>query len=124
MGGKQWDQPPEMQIDASKTYKLVIESGKGNIELELNPQQAPKTVNNFVFLAREARKDSQGGCAVNIVLWVVQILLALAYGGAAYQHSFGAAQTKLRPGYEWMSEVPQALLIVVAICEFLGAAAR
>ena len=57
MSEKQWDQPPEMQIDASKNYKVVIETGKGNIELELYPQQAPKTVNNFVFLAQEGFYD-------------------------------------------------------------------
>ena len=39
MPAKQWNRPPEMQIDASKTYKAVIETGKGTIELELYPQQ-------------------------------------------------------------------------------------
>jgi peptidyl-prolyl cis-trans isomerase B (cyclophilin B) len=57
MSGKQWAQPPEMQIDSSKTYKAVIETSKGSIELQLDPQQAPKTVNNFVFLAREGFYD-------------------------------------------------------------------
>ena len=57
MSEKQWDQPPEMQIDPSKNYKVVIETCKGNIELELYPQQAPKTVNNFVFLAQEGFYD-------------------------------------------------------------------
>ena len=57
MSEKQWDQPPEMQIDPSKNYKVVIETGKGVIELELYPQQAPKTVNNFVFLAQEGFYD-------------------------------------------------------------------
>ena len=53
MAKLQWDNPPEMQIDTSKAYKATIESSKGTIELELSPQEAPKTVNNFVFLARE-----------------------------------------------------------------------
>jgi len=57
MSEKQWDQPPEMQIDPNKNYKVVIETGKGNIELELYPQQAPKTVNNFVFLAQKGFYD-------------------------------------------------------------------
>ena len=57
MSAKQWDQPPEMKIDPSKNYKVVIETGKGAIELELYPQQAPKTVNNFVFLAQEGFYD-------------------------------------------------------------------
>ena len=53
MTKKQWDNAPEMQIDASKTYGVTIESSRGIIELELYPQHAPKTVNNFVFLAKE-----------------------------------------------------------------------
>jgi peptidyl-prolyl cis-trans isomerase B (cyclophilin B) len=57
MTEKQWDQSPEMQIDTEKSYAVVIETDKGNIEIELYPQNAPKTVNNFVFLAREGFYD-------------------------------------------------------------------
>src|ERR671910_40322 len=39
---KQWSKPPEMQIDPKRKYKAHMETDK-----------APKTVNNFVFLARE-----------------------------------------------------------------------
>ncbi len=46
-----------MNIDASKTYKVKIETSKGDIELELYPEHAPKTVNNFVFLVREGFYD-------------------------------------------------------------------
>lgn len=53
----QWDCPPQMQIDPDKVYKAVIETGKGSIELELYPKHAPKTVNNFVFLAGEGFYD-------------------------------------------------------------------
>ncbi|MFQ5574823.1 MAG: peptidylprolyl isomerase [Terriglobia bacterium] len=41
-----------MQIDASKVYKATVKTEKGAIELELYPEHAPKTVNNFVFLAK------------------------------------------------------------------------
>ncbi|MBI2361238.1 MAG: peptidylprolyl isomerase [Deltaproteobacteria bacterium] len=54
---KEWKNPPEMKIDAKKRYKATIETQRGNIELELYPQHAPKTVNNFVFLAREGFYD-------------------------------------------------------------------
>ena len=57
MGSKQWGQPPEMQIDASKAYSITIETNRGNIGLELYPEHAPNTVNNFVFLAREGFYD-------------------------------------------------------------------
>ena len=54
---KQWNNPPEMVIDPQKSYHITIETGRGAIEVELYPQYAPKTVNNFVFLAREGFYD-------------------------------------------------------------------
>jgi cyclophilin family peptidyl-prolyl cis-trans isomerase len=50
---KRWDNPPEMKIDPNKTYTATIDTTKGKIVLELFPKEAPKTVNSFVFLARE-----------------------------------------------------------------------
>ncbi|MCA9990323.1 MAG: peptidylprolyl isomerase [Ardenticatenaceae bacterium] len=46
-----------MLIDVKKAYTAVIATAKGTIEIELQPQYAPKTVNNFVFLAREGFYD-------------------------------------------------------------------
>ncbi len=57
MGEKQWDSPPAMQIDPKKAYQVTMETDKGTIELELYPQYAPNTVNNFVFLAKEGFYD-------------------------------------------------------------------
>ncbi len=57
MATKQWKTAPEMQIDPKKKYFATIETDRGNIEIELFPQHAPKTVNNFVFLAREGFYD-------------------------------------------------------------------
>jgi peptidyl-prolyl cis-trans isomerase B (cyclophilin B) len=57
MNSMQWKNPPEMQIDSKKTYQAQMETSKGLIELELYPEYAPKTVNNFVFLAREGYYD-------------------------------------------------------------------
>ncbi len=54
---KQWNNPPAMQIDPQKAYRAKIETERGTIELELYPQHAPKTVNNFVFLAQEGFYD-------------------------------------------------------------------
>jgi len=53
MPAQQWDAPPEMQIDTDATYHATIETEKGAIELDLFPDEAPRTVNNFVFLAEE-----------------------------------------------------------------------
>ncbi|MBW1983424.1 MAG: peptidylprolyl isomerase [Deltaproteobacteria bacterium] len=46
-----------MKIDANKSYQAVMETSKGTIELELYPQHASQTVNNFVFLSREGFYD-------------------------------------------------------------------
>lgn len=54
---KQWTSPPEMQIDPKKNYLVTMETNKGTIELELYPEYAPQTVNNFVFLAQEGFYD-------------------------------------------------------------------
>jgi peptidyl-prolyl cis-trans isomerase B (cyclophilin B) len=54
---KQWKNPPEMQIDPRKKYTATMETNRGTIVIELYPQYAPKTVNNFVFLAGESYYD-------------------------------------------------------------------
>jgi len=54
---KQWTTPPAMQIDPAKKYRATMTTSKGVIEIEFYPQYAPKTVNNFVFLAREGFYD-------------------------------------------------------------------
>jgi peptidyl-prolyl cis-trans isomerase B (cyclophilin B) len=57
MTEQQWKVPPEMQIDASRNYAVSIATNRGTIELELYPQHAPQTVNNFVFLAKQGFYD-------------------------------------------------------------------
>ncbi len=49
----QYKSQPEMQIDPSKKYTAIIHTSKGDMQVELFAKQAPVTVNNFVFLARE-----------------------------------------------------------------------
>ena len=57
MPAKQWNQPPAMEIDAAKTYDAVVETTRGTVVIRLEPKHAPKTVNNFVFLARQGFYD-------------------------------------------------------------------
>jgi len=45
-------QQPEMQIDLDTIYQVVIGTNRGDITMELDPQLAPVTVNNFVSQAR------------------------------------------------------------------------
>lgn len=54
----QYSAPPAMQIDPQKTYTATLHTTKGEITIELFPGEAPKTVNNFVFLAREGFYDN------------------------------------------------------------------
>jgi cyclophilin family peptidyl-prolyl cis-trans isomerase len=54
---KNYDKAPEMKIDPNKSYTATIDTNKGKIVVELFAKDAPKTVNNFVFLAREKFYD-------------------------------------------------------------------
>jgi peptidyl-prolyl cis-trans isomerase B (cyclophilin B) len=79
---------PEMVIDPNKTYTARMQTEKGDITLELAAKDAPKTVNNFVFLASVGYYDGlnfhrvitdppfmiQGGCP-----------LGTGTGGPGYQ---------------------------------------
>jgi cyclophilin family peptidyl-prolyl cis-trans isomerase len=44
--------PPTMTIDPAKTYTATIATNVGNVVIKLDPKEAPKTVNSFVFLAK------------------------------------------------------------------------
>jgi cyclophilin family peptidyl-prolyl cis-trans isomerase len=48
---------PEYEIDTSKEYEACIRTENGNIRLRLFAEQAPLTVNNFVFLAEQGFYD-------------------------------------------------------------------
>ena len=47
-----FDAPPPMCIDPETTYHAEIVTSMGTMFVQLLPKRAPKTVNNFVFLAR------------------------------------------------------------------------
>ena len=57
MPAKRYSSPPPMQIEMNRTYDVVIKTNKGDIHLQLNPAEAPQTVNNFVALARDGYYD-------------------------------------------------------------------
>ncbi len=54
---KQYDSPPAMVIDKSKKYMATMDTTKGKIDIELFASDAPITVNNFVFLAKDGFYD-------------------------------------------------------------------
>ena len=56
----QYSKPPEMSIASSKTYTASVQTSLGTMTLDLFATEAPLTVNNFVFLAREGFYDNGG----------------------------------------------------------------
>src|SRR6478752_6275050 len=54
---KQYSAPPSQTIDPNKKYSAVFNTSRGEIICELFAKDAPNTVNNFVFLARDKFYD-------------------------------------------------------------------
>jgi peptidyl-prolyl cis-trans isomerase B (cyclophilin B) len=66
--------PPAHEIDDDAIYQATVTTDRGTMVMELDPQLAPNTVNNFVALARQGFYDGltfhrvvpefviQGGC--------------------------------------------------------------
>jgi peptidylprolyl isomerase len=48
---QQFSSPPEMGIDPDKRYTATMDTSMGELVIALDALKAPKTVNNFVFLA-------------------------------------------------------------------------
>jgi cyclophilin family peptidyl-prolyl cis-trans isomerase len=54
----QWSKAPEMQIDPKKKYTATLKTDNGDIVVRLFVDKVPRTVNNFVFLARQGFYDN------------------------------------------------------------------
>jgi cyclophilin family peptidyl-prolyl cis-trans isomerase len=54
---KTYDSPPEMELDPNADYYASVVTEKGTIRIRLFAEEAPETVNNFVFLARDTYFD-------------------------------------------------------------------
>ena len=91
---QQYDSPPEMALEEGPDYRAVIETSCGDIEVDLLEDEAPATVNNFVFLAQEGFYD---GLTFHRVEknQVIQ-------GGAPEPSGAGG------PGYEIEDELPES----------------
>jgi cyclophilin family peptidyl-prolyl cis-trans isomerase len=93
---RDYKQAPAMSINTSKTYCAGINTSRGLIVIELDPKLAPKTVNNFVFLAQHHFYDglafnrvAKGG-SINIIqggdpLWNSPDQNKRGTGGPGYQ---------------------------------------
>jgi len=56
-GDRKYSQAPDMQIDVKKTYIATFETAEGSFDITLDAKDAPKTVNNFVVLAKDKFYD-------------------------------------------------------------------
>lgn len=54
---QRWNTPPEMILSPNIDYYAILHTDKGSIRIKLFAQEAPITVNNFVFLARQGYFD-------------------------------------------------------------------
>jgi cyclophilin family peptidyl-prolyl cis-trans isomerase len=93
---KQYSSPPAMQIDPNKRYTATFHTERGDFVVELFAKDAPVTVNNFVFLAREHFYD---GTTFHRVMHDF-----MAQGGDPTGTGTGG------PGYQWNDE-PSALAL-------------
>ena len=88
-----FDGPPKMCIDVTKTYTAKVETTKGDFTIALDATKAPKTVNNFVFLARYHYYDG--------IIFHRIIKDFMIQGGDPEGTGTGG------PGYEFADELPQ-----------------
>ena len=89
-----FDGPPPMCLDPDATYSAKITTNVGEVTVELDQEQAPNTVNNFVFLARYNYFDDTE-CHRVIQGFVTQCGDPTATGQGG-------------PGYEFADELPAA----------------
>ncbi|TCZ81060.1 peptidylprolyl isomerase [Paenibacillus albiflavus] len=90
--GKQWSNPPAMQIDTDKTYLAEVDTSKGKFTIELFAKDAPNTVNSFVFLAKEGFYD-------NVIFHRIIETFMIQTGDPTGTGTGG-------PGYKYADELP------------------
>lgn len=91
---KSYSAAPAMQIDPNKNYVAHFKTSKGEFDIQLHAKEAPITVNNFVFLAKDGFYDGLKFHRV-IADFMIQ-------GGDPMGDGRGG------PGYKWDDE-PSAL---------------
>lgn len=96
MPAKEYSSAPAMSIDPSKSYVARFKTNKGEFDVNLYASEAPITVNNFVFLARDGFYD---GIVFHRVIKNPPFMIQ---GGDPTGTGRGG------PGYKWNDE-PSAL---------------
>lgn len=99
LGGQgPYDEEPPMTIDASQTYRATIKTRKGDIVIRLLPDVAPRTVNSFVFLAREGFYDGLKFHRASSLLIQSGDPLGTGHGDAGYAIPLEKSDTPHDPG--------------------------
>jgi cyclophilin family peptidyl-prolyl cis-trans isomerase len=88
-----FDSEPPMIIDPEKRYTATMETSKGTIVIALDPLAAPRTVNNFVFLARYHYYDG--------------IVFHRIIPGFVIQGGDPEGSGRGGPGYRFVDELPK-----------------
>jgi peptidyl-prolyl cis-trans isomerase B (cyclophilin B) len=87
---KSYKTPPAMTIDPAKSYTAHFDTSRGKFDLTLFAKEAPVTVNNFVFLARDG--------FYNGLVFHRVIADFMIQGGCPFGVGNGG------PGYKWADE--------------------
>ncbi|HET9442357.1 MAG TPA: peptidylprolyl isomerase [Acidimicrobiales bacterium] len=90
---QQWSSAPEMSIDPSKRYTATITTSMGEMVVALDPVNAPRTVNNFVFLARQGYYDG--------------VIFHRIISGFMIQGGDPTGTGRGGPGYRFADELPR-----------------
>ena len=89
----QFDNPPEMVIDTARSYSAEMVTSMGSMTINLDPARAPKTVNNFVFLAQQGYFDG--------------VIFHRVINGFVVQGGDPTGTGRGGPGYRFEDELPQ-----------------
>ncbi len=92
--GQKFDAEPPMVIDPATRYTATMTTSKGTMVIELDPVAAPRTVNNFVFLARYHYFDG--------------IVFHRIIPGFVLQGGDPEGTGRGGPGYRFADELPKA----------------
>ncbi len=95
LSARQFSACPPWEIDPLKQYVATLETGQGDIVIELYPDKAPQAVNNFVFLARQG--------------WFDGMTFYRVLPGSLVQTGDPSGTGKGMPGYLFETEIPAGL---------------
>jgi cyclophilin family peptidyl-prolyl cis-trans isomerase len=90
-----FETPPPMCIDPAKTYTAVFDTTEGEIRVDLDTENTPNTVNNFVVLARYHYYDANPVFRTDPSIGIIQA------GGAGPQASPGYTIPDEGSGYTY-----------------------